>query len=440
MRFCVHTLGCKVNQYDSQTIESILTTRGHTLAQAGDGCDICLINTCTVTGESARKSRQTIRRLKSMEPEALIVVCGCYSQIAPESIAALGADLVAGSGNQEALVLEIEKLHMNARNNAPEWTIPIMDYSVGDDIAIDGKCDTIENASSSRTRALLKIQDGCSNYCAYCVIPYARGPSRSVPIDEVLNNAHRLNAQGYREIVIVGIEIASYGKDFEIPTSLFDAILAISATCDQARIRLGSIDPSILTERFCLDLAKLANLCDHFHLSLQSGCDDTLRRMGRRYDTNTVLSAASLLRRSFPNCGITGDLITGFPGETEWEFAQTLEFIKSVNFSALHVFPYSPRSGTRAANMENQVSKNIRQERAKIATSNGAAMTQEFMQSQVGKTLEVLLERRSGDYWIGYSRNYIKVSVKCEGEKNSLRLVRITSASKNGTVGELVQQ
>ena len=468
MKFCSVTLGCKVNQYDTQAIESILISRGHVRAQAGQGCDVCIVNTCAVTGQSAGKSRQAVRRMRKLEPGALIAVCGCLSQLDPSSAESLGADLIGGSGNRGAFALEIEML------------VQGLGVLETDDSSVSG-CEFFEElppgAADGRTRALLKIQDGCDNYCAYCVIPYARGRSRSLSPERAVEYARRLCAAGFCEIVVTGIEISSYGKFFgnvsrsgkaadnemhvnnselanhscdsvsrsrDLLTGSGDSFLscgdlagvirAISSAVPSTRLRLGSLDPAFVTESFCEELCKAANLCAHFHLSLQSGCDETLKRMGRRYTTGSVMAAISFLRRYFPDCGLTADLITGFPGETDVEFVRTLEFIEAAAFSDMHIFPFSPRHGTRAAIMPDQIAKSVRVERAHAATAVAAGMAREFKLSQIGKTADVLFERERGGFMLGHSGNYIEVSVKHGGEKNTLQRVLLTDVSDDGAV------
>ena len=469
MKFCVLTLGCKVNQYEGQAIENILIARGHIRAQAGGGCHACIINTCAVTAESVRKSRQAVRRMKTLEPGALIAVCGCFSQLEPSAIEQIGADLIGGSGDRQAFALEIEQL-VNSESGI--WNSEFSPYFYG-----TGAYEELHNSEfqipnsefedlppggvSERTRALLKIQDGCDNFCAYCVIPYARGRARSLPPERAAAHAALLEAQGFREIVITGIEISSYGKDLIVfqgdgslvfsqedkrtvplsPAPLIDVIQKISIAAPKTRLRLGSLDPGTVTEGFCREMSMISNLCPHFHLSLQSGCDETLRRMGRKYGARDVLETIAALRRMFPDCGITADLITGFPGETDAEFAQTLEFIKTAVYSGMHIFPFSPRPGTRAADMPGQIKKSIRLERAKIASAVAADMAQAFKISQVGKTVEVLFERERGGYRLGHSGNYLEVAVKTGGAKNSLHTVRITGVNESGMVfGSLVSR
>jgi len=408
----------------------ILISRGHTQVKQGEGCDVCIINTCAVTAESARKSRQLIRRLRKIEPGALIAVCGCFSQLEPATAKALGADLIGGSGNRREFALEIERI-------AAEDT---GDKDTGGNTGGRFCCvDPFEElppggGATTRTRALLKIQDGCDNFCAYCIVPYVRGRVRSLPIERAAEQARLLDEQGFREIVVTGIEIASYGKTGELPS----VAKAIADAAPRARIRLGSLDPRIVTEDFCGALAAIPNLCDHFHLSLQSGCDETLRRMGRKYSARDVLDSIKQLRRCFPDCGITADLITGFPGETDAEFELTMRLIRQAGFSGMHIFPYSPRPGTRAAAMPEQVEKNVRIRRARTAAAAAEQMSRDFIAGQTGKTVEVLFERKRDGLWTGHSGNYLEVTVKSGGGKNQIYPVKITGAENGVVTGEIL--
>jgi len=401
--------------------------------------------------------------MRKLAPGALIAVCGCLSQLDPREAEALGADIVGGSGDRQGFALKIEELAQNGEREAwsvgrsgPPAILPAAPDGVeqragsvgrsGSPTILTAKPDggasppafeeLPPGAATGRTRALLKIQDGCDNYCAYCVIPYARGGARSLPLERVAKHARRLDEQGFREIVVTGIEISSYGKDLVGSPSLTDAILIISEAAPRARLRLGSLDPGLITEGFCSGLGAIGNLCDHFHLSLQSGCDRTLRRMGRKYEASSVLEAISSLRRRFPGCGITADLIVGFPGETDAEFEQTMFFIQTAELSGLHIFQFSPRNGTKAANMPEQVAKDIKRERARAAALAAEEMAFLFRLGQVGKTLEVLFERERDGYWTGHSRNYLEVAVRGAGEKNSVHNIQIASVEGDLIWGE----
>lgn len=430
MKFFIETLGCKVNQYETGALHTLLCDRGHTSCGPEEAADAYIINTCAVTAESGRKSRNAIRRAKMKNPNAIIAVCGCFSQISPEEIEALDVDLIAGSGERAAFLDALEKIAMNDTSQASRAIDDPMKRRTFEDLPA--------GPAPGRTRALLKIQDGCDNFCAYCVIPYARGPVRSLPIEAAVASAERLRDGGLREIVITGIEISSYGKDFRNGTGLADLISVVSKAVPEMRLRLGSLEPRTVTEDFCAKIAEIPNLCPHFHLSLQSGCDDTLRRMKRRYDTATFYASVELLRKYFPNPGITADLIVGFPGESGEEFQKTLEFIQKCAFSAMHIFPYSIRPGTPAADMEGQVDKKTKAERAKRAKALAGKMRQEFLNRCVGTVQEVLFETEAKGISKGHAGNYCLVEVYQKGLKNRLCLVRIAAAAEGGLVGEVL--
>ncbi|MDR1588745.1 MAG: tRNA (N(6)-L-threonylcarbamoyladenosine(37)-C(2))-methylthiotransferase MtaB [Oscillospiraceae bacterium] len=424
MRFCVETLGCKVNQFESQAVEAVLTARGHTVCAPGDGCDVCIVNTCSVTAESGRKSRQAVRRLRRLEKDALVAVCGCYAQLSPDAAAALGADIVMGSGDRIKLADTIERVCAagRARRDAPERIVDVCGAP-----GARGFERLPAGSAGGRTRALLKIQDGCDNFCAYCVIPLARGRSRSLPADEVGVQAGRLADAGYCEIVITGIELSSYGADGG-GYVLADALRAAAAAAPGIRLRLGSLWPGTVTRDFARALSEIRELCPHFHLSLQSGCDGTLRRMGRRYTTGSVADAIDVLRGEFPGCGITADLIAGFPGETDGEFDATLDFIERCAFSRMHIFPFSARPGTAAAAMPEQQEKKVKRARAAAARALAGEMSREFARRNVGAVADVLFETQSGGVSAGYAGNYLKVFARGAGLRNLTRRVVITRA------------
>lgn len=412
----IQTLGCKVNQYETQALGTLLEERGHELSSSGTGADVCVVNTCAVTAESGRKSRQAVRHLKKQNPAAVIAVCGCFSQVSPEEIEQLGVDIISGSGDRHGFVESLERAYSERR------------HIVTIDEALKRREFELlpSGGSGGRTRAMLKIQDGCSNFCTYCVIPYARGPVRSISLADAIRETHKLKEQGYREIVITGIEIASYGHEFKDGTSLQDVVKAISDCAgSDVRLRLGSLEPRIITEEFCKTISACGNVCDHFHLSLQSGSAGVLERMHRKYSPERFYESVVLLRRYFPNCAITTDLITGFPGETDAEHAETLEFIEKCAFSAMHIFPYSQRPNTPAAAMPNQIEKSLKQLRAKQAAEIAARLERDFLEAQVGKTLSVLLERKKGGVLRGHSENYLEVAVPDAAERNTVLNVQI---------------
>jgi threonylcarbamoyladenosine tRNA methylthiotransferase MtaB len=487
MKFCTMTLGCKVNQYETQAIERILCEYGHELVDFGDGCDVCILNTCAVTAESVRKSRQAIRRIKKLEPDALIAVCGCYSHLEPDEVADLGVDLIGGATDRGEFARMVKGLFLdrsceNSNRTTPDSAESPPSYAKRAREKKPGRApfaheggtarrrwglshirqtnrppvllasETLEELppgnTANRTRALLKIQDGCNNFCSYCIVPYIRGRSRSLPLTKVAEYAKLLEKQGYKEIVITGIEVSSYGNDLfsktdepsPCPASLLTALTTIHVAAPNTRLRLGSLNPSLLTPEFCRELSKIPNLCNHFHLSLQSGCDETLYRMGRKYNTKQVMEGIKSIRKHFNDCSIAADLITGFPGETDEEFLQTLSFIKKAAFADMHIFPYSVRPGTKAAKLPNQVDKSVRKERARAATKIATEMTNEFKQVQLEKTAEVLFEQYKNGYSTGHSTNYLEISVKEKVNRNSIHNVRITGLLNGKLYGEISRE
>ena len=427
MKVSIVTLGCKVNQFESQALEQLLTERGHEIVAEGEAAEVCVVNTCAVTAESVRKSRQAVRRAMTAEPEALIAVCGCWSQISPEEAKALGAQLVGGSGDRRAFVEQMEEAFRTRQTRVV--TDEALRRRVFEPLPA-GKL-------HGRTRAMLKVQDGCVNFCTYCVIPYARGPVRSLPLKDAVAEAKRIEAAGIKEIVITGIEIASYGRDLAGETDLAGLTAAVAEAVPGLRLRLGSLEPRVVTKEFCETLKAIPGLCPHFHLSLQSGCDATLRRMRRKYDTARFYESVRLLRETFPGCGLTADLITGFPGEDEEEFAETLAFIRQCAFSSMHVFPYSVRPGTVAAEMPLQVEKAVKKERANRAIAAAAEMRREYLASCVGKRFSVLFETKEKNGSAGYAENYCPVRVEEEGLAGQVLPVRVTNWDENGLFGQI---
>lgn len=428
MYYIITALGCKVNQYEAQAVETMLRERGFTPAEAGGEADLIVVNTCAVTAEGGRKSRQTIRKLREEHPGALVAVCGCWTQLSPEDAAAIGADVVHGSGSKQAFVDDILK--------AMETRAPVT--------CVDNPFRRMEfeplpaGAVYGRTRAMLKIQDGCNNFCTYCVIPYTRGRIRSLPLEEMTRQAAALDAEGYRELVLTGIEIASYGRDLPGGLTLADAVTTIVKAAPHARIRLGSLEPTVITDDFCRTIAAAGRVCGHFHLSLQSGCDRTLARMNRKYDTQQFYACTERLRGYFPGCALTADLITGFPGETDADQAATLDFIRKCGFAAIHVFPYSRRPGTKADEMPQQLSHAVKSARAHEAQQVANQMKREYLSEQIGATLSVLFETERGGAWIGHSGNYCLVSAVGENLHGVVRNVEITDVSGEMLVGNLV--
>lgn len=426
MRIHIHTLGCKVNQFESAAMETMLAARGHEVTAEETGLDAIIVNTCAVTGEAGRKSRQAVRHLKEQNPGALVAVCGCWTQADPDGASALG-NVVFGSGDRAAFVEAVDQA-LSRRGSLLRVDDPFArrDFEI-----------LPAGSPEGRTRALLKIEDGCVNFCSYCIIPYTRGRVRSLPLDQVAREAASLADAGYREIVLTGIEIASYGADLAEKPTLSDAVRAAAQAAPGCRIRLGSLEPRVVTEDFCLALSPLRNLCPHFHLSLQSGCDRTLAAMRRKYDTARFYESVSLLRSAFPNCGVTADLITGFPGETEEDFDSTLRFIEKCRFSSMHVFPYSLRPGTAAAEME-QLPRAVKEDRARRSSAAAKRMREAFLASQEGGVLSVLFETEENGVWSGHAGNYAPVLAKGENLHNAVVNVQITGVSGGALWGNVL--
>ena len=403
MRVMFVTLGCRCNQFETAAMEAALKSRGHEIVT--EAPDVAVVNGCAVTAESARKSRQAARRLLKTWPGAKLAVCGCWPQAEPGEAAAAGAALVGGSGERMAFVEALETL-------AAEGAEPVL---LLDEALRRRKFEELPPARmEGRTRAYLKVEDGCVNFCTYCIIPFLRGPVRSLRPEKAAEEARRLAEAGVKELTLTGIELASYQY------GLASLIEAVAAAAPGLRLRLGSLEPRVVDEDFCRRLSALEGLCPHFHLSLQSGCDGTLRRMGRKYDAELFRHHLALRRRVFPNCGVSADLIAGFPGETEEEFARTLAFLEECRFSHVHVFPYSERKGTRAALMPDSVPKALREERARRVIALTAPHEAEFLLAQVGKKAEVLFESR-----MGHTPNYCETEL-LPGREGEVVPVRIT--------------
>lgn len=427
MHYIITALGCKVNQYEAQAIETLLHAHGFTAAADGEPVDLIVVNTCAVTAEGGRKSRQMIRKLREEHPQALCAVCGCWSQLSPEDAASIGADVVHGSGSKQAFVDDILRAF---REHAPVTCVdnPFQRFDFEPLPA---------GAAYGRTRAMLKIQDGCNNFCTYCVIPYTRGRIRSLPPEEMARQAAHLAAEGYRELVLTGIEIASYGKDFKPQVPLTELLEKLLTAQPNVQFRLGSLDPRAVDDVFCERLAGFANLARHFHLSMQSGCDTVLRRMNRHYTSEEFYRCVERLRRAFPDCSVTTDLIVGFPGETEDEFTQTLAFLERCAFASVHVFPYSVREGTKAAAMPGQLdqqTKTARAERAKqVAETLSAAYRKQF----VGRTLYALPEHPTSGLWAAHGRYGFPVYIEDKAEKNHPVTVKVIGLHKDGVLAKI---
>ena len=429
MRVAFYTLGCKVNQYETQALERLFTGRGHTLVPFEGEADAYIINTCTVTAVSDKKSRQVIRRVRKTNPDAILAVCGCYPQTHPQDMDALSIDLVAGTGDRTGFVELLERTWQERRpHTALDDAFQRRTFEVLPAGGLEG-----------RTRAMLKVEDGCVNFCTYCIIPYARGPIRSLPLEEAVAQTRLLAGEGYQELVLTGIEISSWGHEFKDGASLIDLMEAVCAAAPDCRIRLGSLEPRTITEDFCRRAKELPNLCPHFHLSMQSGCDAVLARMNRKYDSARYYESVRLLNEIFDRPAITTDLIVGFPGETEEEFQQTLDFIQKCAFSAMHIFPYSKRPGTPAAKMPGQVLKAVKEDRAHRAAAVAAQMERAYLDQWVDQTVPVLFEEARNGLWRGHTTRYTEVAVSCgDNLHNQLRSVRIENVEGSALLGELV--
>ena len=429
MKVAIYTLGCKVNQYETQAMEQELRRRGHELVPFEGQADAYVVNTCSVTAVSDKKSRQMIARARKTCPEAVVAVCGCYAQTHPADVRKLGVDLLAGSGDRKGFLDLLER--------AVEERRPLEALDRAFDRRLFERLPA--GGLEGRTRAMLKVEDGCVNFCSYCIIPYARGPVRSLSLTDAAEEAARLAAEGYREIVLTGIEISSWGQDLKDGRSLIDLVEAVCAAGPELRVRLGSLEPRTVTAEFCRRAAALSNLCPHFHLSLQSGCDATLRRMNRKYDTLRFAQSVDLLRQYFSHPAITTDLITGFPGETEEEFSQTLNFIRQCAFAAMHIFPYSIRPGTPAAKLP-QVSKAVKEARARQAAAAAAEMRDAYLQACVGQTYPVLFEQEKAGRFSGHAPNYAEVLTDSADLRNQVRPVRITGTEAGVLTGVVLEE
>ena len=426
MRVAIYTLGCKVNQYETQAMEQELLRRGHELVPFEGEADGYIVNTCSVTAVSDKKSRQMIRRCKKRNPAAVVAACGCYVQTHPDEAAGLDIDLIAGTGDRMAF---LDLFEQAAGEKQP--------LTLLDDALRRRDFEVLPaGGMAERTRAMLKVEDGCVNFCTYCIIPYARGGVRSLPKAVAVEQTAQLRQEGYRELVFTGIEISSWGHDLKTGETLIDLLEAVSAAAGDMRLRLGSLEPRTITEDFCRRASKLPNLCPHFHLSLQSGCDETLRRMNRKYDTARFYQSVTLLRAYFDRPAVTTDLICGFPGETEEEFARTLAFIEKCGFAAMHIFPYSIRPGTKAAAME-QLSAAVKERRAARAAEVASQMHRTYLEGCVGQVYPVLFEQEKDGYYTGHAPNYCETGVQVEDLHNKVLNVKITGTDGDMLIGEL---
>ena len=428
MRVAMYTLGCKVNQYETQAMEQALAARGHAVVPFSQEADAYVVNTCSVTAVSDQKSRQVLHRIRRERPGAVVAVCGCYVQTHPEDARKLGADLLTGTGDRMGFLRLLEEaVEERRRMEAIDQPFERREFEI-----------LPPGGLPERTRAMLKVEDGCVNFCAYCIIPYARGRVRSLPIPTAVEQTRQLAAEGYREIVVTGIEISSWGQDLKNGETLIDLLEAVCAAAPDVRIRLGSLEPRTITEDFCRRAAVLPNLCPQFHLSLQSGCDDTLRRMNRKYDTARYVQSVALLNQYFVHPAVTTDLITGFPEETEEEFSQTLDFLRRCGFAQMHIFPYSIRPGTPAAKMR-QVPKAVKEERAHRAAEAAAELHRKYLADCVGAVYPVLFEQPRDGRYVGHAPNYMEVLAEGADLHNQIRNVKITGSDGESLLGEILE-
>lgn len=427
--FNIQTLGCKVNQYESEAIEELFVQRG--FEKRKENADIYVINTCTVTNMSDRKSRQTISRARKENPNAVIAVMGCYSQVKPEEVKKIeGVDIILGSRNKEEVVDLCEEFF--AEEIQIEDVISLSETKTIEELQISNQ--------ENMTRAYMKIQDGCNMYCSYCLIPYARGDIASRNMDSIIVEAERLAKNGYKEIVLTGIHVSSYGKELKEKSDLIDVIENVAKVDGIERIRLSSMEPRHITRDFLERMKKTEKACDHFHLSLQSGSDHVLKLMNRKYNTSLYKEKVGLIREVFPNAGITTDIIVGFPQESQQDHQDTMKFVEDIKFSKIHVFKFSQRDGTKAAIMEGQIDGNIKKIRSKDITEIEEKSREEFMKNQIGKVLSVLFESKSDieGYKSGYSTNYLRVNVKDDVKENEIKMVQIVEALDDELIGKVI--
>ena len=420
-------LGCKVNQYESEAIAELFQEKGYEIVGIDEEADVYVINTCTVTNFGDKKSRQLIRKVKRQNENAIVCVVGCYAQTAPQELEKVeGVNLVLGTKDRAQIVEMVE--NYKVENGVESHVSDIMKERLFEPLSIQ--------KLANRTRAYLKIQDGCSQFCSYCIIPYARGPIRSRDPQDVLAEVKRLAENGFKEVVLTGIHVASYGKDRR-DTSLIEILRQVHEVEGIDRIRFSSIEPNVVTEEFAQAIADMPKVCDHFHLSLQSGCDKTLKEMNRKYDTEKYRQAAATLRKYLPEVALTTDIIAGFPGETEEDFQASYDFAKEIGFAKIHAFPYSPKKGTPAAARKDQLLNAVKADRSHRLIELSDKMADDFIQAYVGREVEVLFERAIGEgVYEGHTTNYIKVKATSEKDlTNIICTVAVTKAENEELFG-----
>lgn len=405
-RVAFHTLGCKVNQYETEAMERLFEENDYKIVSEEELADVYVINTCTVTNLSDRKSRQFIRRVKKINEDAVVAVVGCYSQVSPDEVEEIeGVDVIIGTSDRNRIVelCEIAETEGKKINIVRD----IKTYDNFENMGIDD--------IKSKTRAYIKVQDGCNQFCSYCIIPYARGPIRSRNIEDIIDEVMALSKSGFKELIITGIHVASYGKDLG-DIDLGKLIQEISKVEGIERIRLSSVEPNLITHEFMDILTKTNKVCHHFHLSLQSGSNRILKKMNRKYTREEYMDKVRLIREYMPDAGITTDIIVGFPGETELDFRETMEFVKEIGFSRIHVFKYSPRKGTPAAKYDNQVHGKIKNKRSRELIALGEALTEEFNGRFIDRYMDILYEEEIEGFYEGYTSNYIRVKTSSKDD------------------------
>lgn len=424
--FC--SLGCKVNQYETNAMAQKFIEHGYSVVDFEEPADIYIVNTCTVTSIADKKSRQMLRRAKEHNENSIVVACGCYAQVAAKEIEKIeDVNLVIGNNEKNDIIEIIEKYRADNKVNE----------IVSDVMYKEEYVEFGPTTYTEKTRAVIKVQDGCDRFCSYCLIPFARGHIRSRSIDNVIEEVKKVVDDGFKEVVITGIHVASYGRDFKDGTTLIDLLEKINKVEGLQRIRLSSIEPIIMTDDFIERLSKLDKICDHFHLSLQSGCTETLKRMNRRYTAEEFFDATKRLRAKFPNAALTTDVIVGFPGETEEEFSKTYEFLNSIKFYHMHVFKYSPRKGTKAAVMPNQVDSKIKEIRSKKLIELSDENELEYNKSYIGRDVQVLFEEKDNGYYKGHTKNYMVVKYRTDEElENKIKDVKVVDANAECLIAE----
>lgn len=423
------TLGCKVNQYETNSMIQKFIEKGYKIVEHHEKADIYVVNTCTVTNMSDRKSRQMLRRVKEINPQAIVVACGCYVQVAREEVENIEEiDIVLGNNEKNDIVTYVEQYLQE--NNVKVEIEDVMNQKEFVEMG--------DVTYTEKTRAVIKVQDGCDRFCSYCIIPYARGRVRSRKPEKVISEIQKIAKEGIKEVVITGIHIASYGKDFKEEYRLIDLLEEINKIEGIQRIRLGSIEPLLINEEFMKRLVKLEKICHHFHLSLQSGCNATLKRMNRRYTIEQFKEIVEILRKYYSDVILTTDIIVGFPNESEEEFQQTYQFLEEIKFYKMHVFKYSPRKGTKAAQMEGQIDGNKKEERSQKLIELSNKNEKEYNESYIGKQVEVLFEEEKEGIYKGHTQNYILSYCKTnENLENKIKKATCKQAENDHIVVEI---